>query len=71
MVLIDTPGLMWPKIEHASDGLMLAASHAIGANAVIERRSGGVPRRSAAGALSGPADGALRIPDGGSWTVPA
>jgi ribosome biogenesis GTPase A len=26
-ILIDTPGLMWPKIEHESDGLMLAASH--------------------------------------------
>jgi ribosome biogenesis GTPase A len=36
MVLIDTPGLMWPKIEHPSDGLMLAASHAIGTNAIIE-----------------------------------
>jgi ribosome biogenesis GTPase A len=34
--LIDTPGLMWPKIEHDSDGYMLAASHAIGVNAVIE-----------------------------------
>jgi ribosome biogenesis GTPase A len=36
MVLIDTPGMMWPKIEHPSDGLMLAASHAIGTNALIE-----------------------------------
>ena len=36
MTLIDTPGLMWPKIEHDSDGLMLAASHAIGRNAVID-----------------------------------
>jgi ribosome biogenesis GTPase A len=36
MVLTDTPGLMWPKIEHPSDGLMLAASHAIGTNAIIE-----------------------------------
>lgn len=36
MVLIDTPGLMWPKIDYPSDGLMLAASHAIGVNAVIE-----------------------------------
>ena len=34
--LTDTPGLMWPRIEHASDGLMLAASHAIGTNAYIE-----------------------------------
>jgi ribosome biogenesis GTPase A len=36
IVLIDTPGLMWPKIAHPSDGLMLAASHAIGVNAIIE-----------------------------------
>jgi len=36
MVLIDTPGMLWPKIEHASDGLMLAASHAVGSNALIE-----------------------------------
>ena len=34
--ITDTPGLMWPKIEHESDGLMLAASHAIGRNAVID-----------------------------------
>ena len=36
IVLIDTPGMMWPKIAHPSDGLMLAASHAIGVNAIIE-----------------------------------
>jgi len=36
MVLIDTPGLMWPKIINDSDGYMLAASHAIGRNAVID-----------------------------------
>jgi ribosome biogenesis GTPase A len=35
-VLIDTPGMMWPKIQYDSDGFMLAASHAIGRNAVIE-----------------------------------
>lgn len=35
-ILIDTPGMMWPKIEHDSDGFMLAASHAIGRNAVID-----------------------------------
>ncbi len=34
--LIDTPGLLWPKIAMPSDGLALAASHAIGANALIE-----------------------------------
>lgn len=34
MTLIDTPGMMWPKIDHDSDGYMLAASHAIGRNAV-------------------------------------
>jgi len=36
MTIVDTPGLMWPKIEHDSDGYMLAASHAIGANEVME-----------------------------------
>ena len=36
MSITDTPGLMWPKIEHDSDGYMLAASHAIGRNAVID-----------------------------------
>jgi ribosome biogenesis GTPase A len=36
IVLVDTPGMLWPKIAMASDGLMLAASHAIGANALIE-----------------------------------
>ena len=36
MELIDTPGLMWPAIRHQSDGLMLAASHAIGENAYID-----------------------------------
>jgi ribosome biogenesis GTPase A len=34
--IVDTPGLMWPKIAHDSDGFMLAASHAIGRNAVID-----------------------------------
>jgi len=36
LVLFDTPGLLWPLIEHPSDGLMLAASHAIGINAYID-----------------------------------
>ena len=34
MTITDTPGLMWPRITHDSDGFMLAASHAIGRNAV-------------------------------------
>ena len=34
--ITDTPGLLWPKIEHPSDGLMLAASHAVGQNAMID-----------------------------------
>ena len=34
--ITDTPGLMWPKIAHDSDGFMLAASHAIGRNAIID-----------------------------------
>ena len=36
MTLVDTPGMLWPKIEHPSDGLMLAASHAVGRNAIID-----------------------------------
>ena len=36
MTITDTPGLMWPKITHDSDGFMLAAIHAIGRNAVID-----------------------------------
>ncbi|MFA7300595.1 MAG: ribosome biogenesis GTPase YlqF [Sideroxydans sp.] len=36
MRLIDTPGMMWPKIEHASDGYLLAASNLIGRNAYDE-----------------------------------
>lgn len=36
IVLVDTPGMLWPKIAHPSDGLMLAASHAVGTNALIE-----------------------------------
>jgi ribosome biogenesis GTPase A len=36
MTITDTPGLLWPKIEHASDGYLLAASHAIGTNEVLE-----------------------------------
>ena len=35
MSIVDTPGLMWPKIRFHSDGMMLAASHAIGVNALI------------------------------------
>lgn len=34
--IYDTPGMLWPKISHESDGLMLAASHAIGTNAYHE-----------------------------------
>jgi ribosome biogenesis GTPase A len=33
--LIDTPGLISPAIKHPSDGLMLAASHIIGAEAYL------------------------------------
>ncbi|HWV18450.1 MAG TPA: ribosome biogenesis GTPase YlqF [Rhodocyclaceae bacterium] len=40
MTLTDTPGMMWPKIQHDSDGFMLAAAHAIGRNAVIEEEVG-------------------------------
>ncbi|MHB1091588.1 ribosome biogenesis GTPase YlqF [Thiobacillus sp.] len=36
LILVDTPGMTWPKIAHDADGFMLAASHAIGRNAVID-----------------------------------
>ena len=36
MSITDTPGMMWPRIAYESDGYMLAASHAIGRNAVID-----------------------------------
>lgn len=32
--LTDTPGMLWPKIQFPEDGYMLAASHAVGRNAV-------------------------------------
>lgn len=34
--LYDTPGLMWPKIALASDGLLLAANHLVGVKAYID-----------------------------------
>ncbi|MEI6301514.1 MAG: ribosome biogenesis GTPase YlqF [Betaproteobacteria bacterium] len=34
--LTDTPGLMWPRIKHESDGLMLAASNMVGTGAYID-----------------------------------
>ncbi len=34
--LFDTPGLMWPKIALATDGLLLAANHLVGVNAYID-----------------------------------
>ncbi len=36
MTITDSPGLLWPKIEHPNDGFMLAAIHAIGRNATID-----------------------------------
>jgi len=36
VTITDTPGMLWPKIEYDSDGFMLAASHAIGTNEVME-----------------------------------
>lgn len=36
VVLVDTPGMLWPKIQYEGDGLMLAASHAMGVNAYLE-----------------------------------
>ena len=36
LTIYDTPGMLWPKIAHPIDGLMLAASHAVGVNAYID-----------------------------------
>ena len=36
MILVDTPGMMWPKIRHSSDGDLLAANNNIGKNAYYE-----------------------------------
>jgi len=36
MILIDTPGMMWPKIHYPSDGNLLAANNNIGKNAYLE-----------------------------------
>ena len=36
LTLYDTPGMLWPRIAHPVDGLMLAASHAVGVNAYID-----------------------------------
>ncbi|KXB30181.1 ribosome biogenesis GTPase YlqF [Dechloromonas denitrificans] len=36
LTIYDTPGMLWPKIDHPLDGLMLAASHAVGVNAYID-----------------------------------
>ena len=36
MILVDTPGMMWPKIEHEHDGYLLAANNNIGKNAYHE-----------------------------------
>ena len=33
MILVDTPGMMWPKIENEYDGYLLAACNIIGKNA--------------------------------------
>lgn len=38
--IVDTPGMLWPKIEYAEDGLMMAASHAVGINAYIDEEVG-------------------------------
>ena len=34
--LLDTPGILWPKIAHPASGLRLAAAHAIGKGAMDE-----------------------------------
>lgn len=36
MTLIDSPGLLWPKIEHPIVGLLLATIHAVTAKVMVE-----------------------------------
>ena len=36
MTLIDSPGLLWPKIEHPVVGLLLATIHAVTAKVIVE-----------------------------------
>jgi len=36
MILVDTPGMMWPRIEHEHDGYLLASNNNIGKNAYNE-----------------------------------
>jgi len=36
MILVDTPGMMWPKIQHELDGILLAINNNIGKNAYFE-----------------------------------
>ncbi len=40
LTVYDTPGMLWPKIDHPIDGLMMAASHAVGVNAYIDEEVG-------------------------------
>jgi len=40
MILIDTPGMMWPKIENDLKGYALAANNAIGKNAYDDEEVG-------------------------------
>jgi hypothetical protein len=61
LTLVDTPGIMWPKIEHDSDGYMLAASHAIGRNAVLEEEVATFLAGILLARYPGPAGGALQV----------
>ncbi|MSQ80987.1 MAG: ribosome biogenesis GTPase YlqF [Candidatus Methylopumilus sp.] len=36
MILVDTPGMMWPKIHYELDSYLLASNYAIGKNAYFE-----------------------------------
>ena len=71
MTLIDTPGLMWPKIEHDSDGFMLAASHAIGRNAVIDEEVAIFLAGILLARYPGPAGRALRHSPWTGWMASA
>ena len=36
MILVDTPGMLWPKVKYDLDGYLLASNYAIGKNAYFE-----------------------------------
>ena len=53
--------MLWPKIDHPIDGLMLAASHAVGVNAYIDEEVATFLAGFLLDQLPGAAQGSLRL----------